>query len=212
MKRKHKTLVKAFGKKKIGKRLLSKFVRQNKSTKSIARYFKVSERTVYRRIKQYNLKGIRTKGKKPFTRIRKPFKLKFKPWVLTKEYVDKLNRTYHFQNIQYPPTKYVHTTTLVCSDTKRNPKGTFTTCSVYYVGLESKVYFLYAIRYRYSDKSTSFESIFNYFSNNARDMVSLSLEKTDIELVDIAAYHFTNITGKPVPQIGYTNMEKGVFG
>jgi ribosomal protein S6 len=110
MKHKHKTIVKAFGKKKIGKRLLSKFVKRNKATKWIAQYFKVSPRTIDRRVKEYGLKGLRPKGRKPL--LKKIRKIK-KPrgWVLTKNYIDNLDRQYHFLNIQYPPTNM---RTLLC--------------------------------------------------------------------------------------------------
>jgi len=44
---------------------LGKLVRRNKSTEAIARYFKVSESTIKRRIRASELKGIRRKGRKP---------------------------------------------------------------------------------------------------------------------------------------------------
>lgn len=54
---------------------LRKFVEQNRSTKAIAHFFKASPRTITRRIKEYNLKGLRPKGRKPSVkkpRARKP--------------------------------------------------------------------------------------------------------------------------------------------
>jgi len=203
MKHKYKTVHKAFGKKKINKRLLRKFVKQNKSTKNIARYFKVSSRTIDRRVKEYGLKGLRSKGRKPLPKIRKIRKLK--GWVLTEKYIDNLDKQYRFLNIQYPPTKYVNTRTLTCSDQKRNPKGKFTTCAVYYVALESDMYFLYAIQYRYSEKGVSFDEIHHYFSNNAMSMLQLSLEATDLEIIDLVAFHFTFKTEETEPIVAYTN-------
>jgi transposase len=195
---------KAFAKKKIPKGLLSKFVKRNKATKWIAHYFKVSSRTIYRRIKEYGLKGLRPKGKKPsakkIRKIKKP-----RGWVLTKKYIDNLDRQYQFLNIQYPPTKYVNTYTLTCSDHKRNPKGEFTTCTVYYIALESAMHFLYAIQYRYSEDPVTYEEIHHYFSNNAMDMLRLSLEGREIEIVDLVAFHFTYKTETKEPVIAYTS-------
>jgi hypothetical protein len=195
---------KAFPKKKIPKGLLSKLVKRNKATKWIAQYFKASPRTVYRRIREYGLKGLRPKGKKPLPK--KIGKLgKLKGWVYTKKYIDNLDRQYCFLNIQYPPTTYVNTYTLTCSDHKRNPKGQFTTCGIYYIALESAMHFLYTMQYRYSEDPVSYDEIHHYFSNNAMNMLQLSLEGKDIEIIDLVAFHFTNKTGEIAPVIAYTN-------
>jgi hypothetical protein len=201
---------KPFVKRKIDKRSLSKFVKQNKGNKWIAHHFRVSPRTISRRIKECNLKGIRKKGRKPFFKIRKPIKIRFKRWTLTKKYIDSLNSSYHFLNIQYPPTKYVNTWSFVCSDHKANPRGKFTTSSVYYVALQSEAYFLYAVQYRYSEQGVSFSEIYHYFSNNAMDMLRLSLEGTDIEIIDLVAFHFTLKSGLSQPVVAYA--EKGFHG
>lgn len=174
----------------IPKRLLAKFIKQNKATKWIAHYFKCSERTIYRKIKEYGLKGIRKRGRKRFA-VEIPIVEKPRIWIPTKEYIDKLNEIYHFQNIVYPPTKYVNAQTGICSDAQHNPRGKFTTCTIYYIALESKLFFLYPIQYRYSDEGVTLEEIYNYFRENALDMLALSLENTGIEVVDIIAYHFT---------------------
>ena len=189
---------------KIPKRLLAKFVKQNKATKWIAHYFKCSERTIYRKIKEYGLKGIRKRGRKRFA-VEIPIVEKPRIWIPTKEYIDELNKIYHFQNIVYPPTKYVNAQTGICSNAKHNPKGKFTTCTVYYIALESKLFFLYPIQYRYSDKGVSLEEIYNYFRENAREMLALSLENTGIEVVDIIAYHFTEKPLEPKIFEGYAN-------
>ena len=201
---------KPFVKRKIDKRSLSKFVKQNKGNKWIAQHFKVSQRTVCRRIKEHGLTGIRKKGRKPLLKVRKPIKLRFKRWTLTKKYIDSLNNQFRFLNIQYPPTKYVNTYTLVCSDRKANPRGKFTTSSVYYVALQSEAYFLYAIKYRYSEQGVSFNEIYHYFSNNAMDMLRLSLEGTDIEIIDLVAFHFTLKSALPHPVVAYA--EKAFHG
>jgi hypothetical protein len=195
---------KAFLKKKIPRGLLSKFVKRNKATKWIAQYFKVSQRTIYRRIKEYGLKGLRPKGKKLIPKkVRRIPKLR--GWVLASKYIDSLDRQYHFLNVQYLPTKYVNTYSLTCSDHKRNPKGKFTTCTVYYVALESAMYFLYAIQYRYSEEGVSFDEIYHYFSNNAMDMLRLSLEGKDIEIIDLVAFHFMFKPEEMKPVIVYTD-------
>jgi hypothetical protein len=67
------------------------------------------------------------------------------------------------------------------------------------------MYFLYAIQYRYSEEGVSFDEIHHYFSNNAMSMLQLSLERTDIEIIDLAAFHFTYKTEKTEPIIAYTN-------
>lgn len=189
---------------KISKKELAKYVKQNKATKWIAHHFKVSERTIYRRIREYNLKGIRKKGRKRFA-VEIPIVEKPRLWIPTKEYIDSLNKIYHFQNIQYPPTKYINAQTQVCSNAQHNPKGKFTTCTIYYIALESKLFFLYTIQYRYSEKGVSFEEIYNYFRENAHDMLSMSLENTAIEVIDIIAFHFLSKPKKPKIFEGYAN-------
>jgi len=189
---------------KIPKRLLAKFVKQNKATKWIAHYFKVSERTVYRRIKEYGLKGIRKRGRKRLA-VEIPIVEKPRIWIPTKEYIDELNKIYHFQNINYPPTKYINAQTRVCSNTRYNPKGKFTNCTVYYIAYVSKLFFLYNVQYKYSEQGVSFDEIYNYYRENAFDMLTLSLEGTDIEVIDIIAFHFFFKPKEPKIFEGYAN-------
>jgi hypothetical protein len=73
------------------------------------------------------------------------------------------------------------------------------------VALESKLFFLYAIQYRYSEQGVSLSEIYNYFKKNAYDMLSLSLENTGIEVVDIIAYHFTAKQLEPKIFEGYAS-------
>ncbi len=181
----------------IPRALLAKFLRQGKATKWIAFYFKVSPRTVNRRVAQYGLKGKRRRG--PKKRIKAKPKLK-KPneWVPTRRYIDKLDEHYHFQNITYPPTRYVNPKTRVASDIQANPKGRFSSVTVYYVGRESELFFLYPIQYSYREEGVSFREIYRFFTENISDMLSLSLQDKDIEVIDIIALHFFMQTGTPV--------------
>ena len=58
----------------IPEKELRKFIEQNRSTNAIAKFFKTSQRTVTRRIKEYGLTGIRPRGRK--TRSKAPKKPK----------------------------------------------------------------------------------------------------------------------------------------
>ena len=51
--------------KKVSREELGNLVRRNKSAQIIARYFKVSESTIKRRIREFGFTGIRLKGRKP---------------------------------------------------------------------------------------------------------------------------------------------------
>jgi len=184
---------------KLTKRALRKYVKLNKSTRFIAQYFRVSQRTIYRRIKKWNLKDIRPKGRKPLP-IVKPIPIP-KGWVTSASYINKLNKQYHFTNITYLPTKYVNTDTRVCSDKKENPKGKFVSCTIYYVAFESQLYFLYPMQVKYSRKGVSFNEIYHYFSNRAFDLLKAKLKKTTIEPIDLAGFHFIAKTEKPIPEI-----------
>lgn len=184
---------------KLTKRTLGKLVRQNKSTRVIANYFQVSERTIYRRIKTWNLKGIRPLGRKPI----EPIKI-IKEWILADTYVNKLNRKYRFGNIIYLPTRYINTRTRVCSDQKQNPKGKFTTCTIYYVGYWS-VYWLYAMQIRVPITLKSFDKIYHYFSNRAYDLLTTKLKNTEVKLIDIVAFHFFTASKNHVVK-GVTNQ------
>lgn len=172
----------------ISKRLLKKFIKQNKPTRFIAGFFKVSERTIYRRIKKHGLKGIRKVGKKPLP-ILKPISIP-KGWITANSYINKLNRQYYFRNITFLPTRYINTDTLVCSNRKKEPKRKFTICTVYYVAFESQLYFLYPIQIKYSRKPVSFDEIYYYVKNRSYDLITAKLRGSGIEVVEIVAYHF----------------------
>jgi uridylate kinase len=58
------------------------------------------------------------------------------------------------------------------------------------------MHFLYTIQYRYSEDPVSSDETRHYFSNNAMNMLQLSLEGQDIEVIDLVAFHLTNKTGE----------------
>ena len=181
----------------ISKRELQKFVRQNKPTRFIAGYFNVSERTIFRRIKEYGLKGIRRKGRKRLVRKPKPFVRK-REWIPTKEHIDKLNKTYHFHNINYSRSRYINPQTLVCSNQKRNPRGNFTTVGIYWIAFMSDIYFIYRIGLRYSEQPVSFKEIYNWTFENSYDMTVTLMENTDIYVEDMIGFTFYDASrGKP---------------
>lgn len=173
---------------KLTKKLLRRFITQNKSTRFIAHYFHVSQRTIYRRVKKWNLKGIRPKGRKPI-RVVKPIPIP-KGWVTSSSYIKKLDRQYHFRNITYLPTRYVNTDTRVCSNRKRNPKRKFASCTVYYVAFESQLYFLYPLQINYSREPVSFNEIYHFISNRAYDLLNTKLKASGIEVIEVVALHF----------------------
>jgi len=179
----------------IPKAELRKFVRQNRSTKAIARYYKVSPRTITRRIRAYGLTGLRRKGRKPSVKRPKAPRPR-EEWITTKEYFDRLHSIYHFINIRYPAVRYINPKTLVCSKTKSNPKGSFTTVGIYYVVEESNVYFLYQTRIRYSEEPVPFEEIYNWAKENALDMVSV-LAPRDVFVIQVVAFTFMGSSEKP---------------
>lgn len=185
---------------KVSKKELAKYVKQNKSTKAIAFRFKVSERTVYRRIREYDLKGVRPVGRKPL--VEKPKFVKPKEeWIDAERYVDRLNREYRFVNIQYPPFRYINPETLVCSNEKANPKGKFTTVGIYYIALVSNVYFLFPISVRYNSKAIPFKQIYEWAKENAFDVVLENTRGLSITVERVVALTFTNPQKKP-RQIG----------
>jgi len=173
---------------KLTKKALRKFVKQNKSTKFIAHYFHVSQRTLYRRIQKWKLKGIRPIGRKKIPVVKRiPIP---EGWITSGSYINKLNMQYHFRNITYLPTRYVNTDTRVCSNRKRNPKRKFASCTVYYVAFESQLYFLYPMQISYSRKPVSFNEIYHFISNRAYDLLNAKLKGSGIEVIEIVAFHF----------------------
>lgn len=173
---------------KLTKRNLKRFVQENKSTKFIAGYYKVSERTIYRRVVKWNLKGIRPKGRKPLP-IVEPIAIP-KGWITANRYLSKLNKQYHFRNITFFPKRYVNTNTLVCSNRKRNPRGKYASCTVYYVAFESQLYFLYPNKIGYSAKAVSFNEIYRFMKNKAHDLLTAKMKNTNLEVIEVVAFDF----------------------
>lgn len=180
----------------ITKRELSKFIKQDKTTKALARYFKVSESTIKQAIEKHDLKGLRKRGRKPF--IKKPkFPKLVREWIETRKYIDKLNEVYRFINIVYPPFRYINPKTLVCSDRKGNPKGKFTTVGVYFVVEQSAVYFVNYTRIRYSDKPVSFDEIYAWAKENMDDILSVQFQRASFSVEQIVALTFLSPEKKP---------------
>ena len=181
----------------IPKGELRKFVKQQKTTRAIARHFKISPRTITRRIREYGLKGIRRRGRKPL--IKKPIKFPkpVREWQTVEGYINSLNRIYRFVNIEYPPYQFINPKTLVCSKEKANPKGKFTTIGIYYIALESAVYFLFPISIRYREKPVSFKKIYSWAKENAYDMVVELTRGKDIFVEKVVALTFETPQGKP---------------
>jgi hypothetical protein len=180
----------------IPKGELAKFIRQGKKTEAIARYYRVSESTVKRKIREYGLVGLRKRGKKPIVRRPKPPK-PVREWIPTKKYLDGLDRAYRFVNIAYPPFKWVNPKTLVCSDRKGNPKGKFTTVGVYFIAEQSDVYFVNYTRIRYSEEPVDFEEIYAWAKENMLDVLSEQYRKASFAIERIIAFTFLLPEKKP---------------
>ena len=181
---------------KITKRELRLFLRQGKTTKALARYYRVSKSTVSRKIKQLGLVGIRKPGRKPFVR-RPKFPKPVREWTETKKYINDLNKVYRFANIAYPPFKYINPKTLVCSDRKGNPKGKFTTVGAYFIVEQSDVYFINYTRIRYSDKPVDFDEIYAWAKENMDDILSVQFQRAPFVIERIIAFTFLLPERKP---------------
>lgn len=174
---------------KISKRDLGKFVRQGKPNKEIARYFRTSESKIKRRIKEFDLTGIRKKGRKPLVK-----RIKRKPeisrWISSKKYFDGLHKKLKRAKIVYPPQKFVNTETLVLSDHKRNPRGKFKGAVVYYLALQSKIFFINTTKIEYSEKPTNFKEIFSWAEENLDRVLSLKFERMSFSYEGYVAFAF----------------------
>ena len=180
---------------KVTKRELKSFLKQGKRRKAIAKYYKVSVRTVANYINRYGLVGTAKQGRPP--RPKKPHKIyikrKGKVWIPVKTYIAKLNEEYHFVNIQYPPYRYVNQRTFVCSNQTRNPRGKYSTVGIYFIVYVSSVYFIYATQIRY--KLVTFKEIYDWISANVRDILEESFPHYYI--VRIVGYTFSRPKKKP---------------
>lgn len=178
----------------ISRKELSKFIKQNKTTKEIASHYEVSERTIYRRISEYGLKGIRPRGRKS---IRIKEIVKQDKWITVQNYIDKLNRKYHFVNVNYPRTRFINEKTLVCSDEKSNPTGNFTSVGIYYVVRNSNVYFVYRTSIRCPNAPAPFDEVYQWAKRNAYDIVSNLWIDQSVEVEEVIALTFINPAFKP---------------
>jgi hypothetical protein len=181
--------------KKITKRELQRLLKQEKTTNAIAKYYRVSQSTINRKIREHGLTRIRKKGKKRLVKPR-PTMPKAK-WIETKKYINDLNKAYRFINIICPPFKYVNTKTLVCSDRKANPKGKFTTVGVYFIVEQSDVFFINYSRIRYSDKPVNFDEIYEWLKENIEDILSVQFQKAAFVIEKIIAFTFLLPEKKP---------------
>jgi len=185
----------------IPKKELAQFIRQNKATRFIAGYYGVSERTIYRRIKKYKLKGIRPKGRKPRKRYRPP-PIKDK-WITTKQHFNNIHERIYVYDIQRPKTRYINPKTLVCSNQKGNPKGKFTTVGIYWLALHSDVYFIYRTGIRYSQEPVSFKEIYGWVKENGYDMLLTLMDKSDVYVIEPVGYTFYTKNQKPENHEGF---------
>lgn len=180
---------------KITKRELRDLLKQDKTTKAIAKYYRVSQSTIERKIREHGLTGLRKKGKK---RLVKPKPIRpMARWIETKRYINDLNKAYRFINIIYPPFKYVNTKTLVCSDRKGNPKGKFTTVGVYFIVEQSDVFFINYSRVRYSEKSVAFDEIYAWVKENIEDILGVQFRKAAFVIEKIIALTYLLPEKKP---------------
>jgi hypothetical protein len=184
--------------KRIPKKSLRSLLKQGKTRKAIAKRYRISEWKLDGYIGKYRLshlvrKGRRAKSKKPDT-IRP--KRVVETWTQARSYVNDLNEQYNFVNINYPPEKYVNQRTLVCSNKKRNPTGSFTTVGIYSIVYVSNVYFLFAISIRYSQQPKPFKEIYNWVSSAAPAILEESYHSSYF-VVRIVAYTFSRPARKP---------------
>ena len=179
----------------IPKTELKILLTQNKSTNAIAQHFRVSQRTITRRIAKYNFKGIRPKGRKPQPKAPKKPRIRSK-WISMRRYWNRLNKEFRIVNIKVPPKKWINPQTLVASDQKDNPTGEFTTVGIYYLVQQSGVYLIYALRIRYAPVPIPFEEIYNWIFTNAYDIVLEHAPRTAF-VVDVIALTFEKTIDKP---------------
>jgi hypothetical protein len=181
----------------ITKSEVKDFLKKGKRRKAIARYYKVSVRTVSNYIKKYGLVGTSRQGRPP--RPKEPYKIQIKrkgrTWIQVETYISKLNKEYQFVNIQYPPYRYINQRTLVCSSQTRNPRGKYTTVGIYFIVYVSSVYFLYTTSIRYTTKPVSFKEIYNWINANVQAILEESFP--NYYIVQVVAYTFSRPKKKP---------------
>jgi hypothetical protein len=185
-------------KKRIRKADLRRFLKQGKKRRAIAQHYRTSESSVDRWIRKYRLSHFVRKGRAPLSR--KPQEIKPKPlagtWVSVKNYVRSLDNEYHFVNVNGPPLRHVNQKTLVCSNTRRNPAGQFTTVGIYSIVYVSNVYFLFATRIRYSQQPKPFQEIHEWVTAAAPAILEEQYHSA-YYVVRIVAYTFHRTRRKP---------------
>lgn len=185
-------------KKTISKQELGRLLRQGKKRHAIASRYRVSTSTVDRWTKQHRLRHLVRKGRAPLAR--KPEDIRPKrlagTWVPVKNYVRYLDKEYNFVNINAPPFRHINQTTLICSNLRRNPSGSFTTVGIYSIIYVSNVYFLFATRIRYSQQPKPFKEIYNWVSSAAPAVLEESYHSSYF-VVRIVAYTFSSPKRKP---------------
>jgi predicted DNA-binding transcriptional regulator AlpA len=183
---------------KIPKAELRRLLKQSKKREAIAKRYGVSRSTVDRLIRKHRLSHLVRKGRTPLSK--RPQKIKLKPlagtWVSVKNYVRHLDNEYHFVNVNGPPLKYVNQKTLVCSNTRRNPAGPFTTVGIYSIVYVSNVYFLFTTSIRYSQQPKPFKEIHNWVNAAAPAILEESYHSSYF-VVRIVAYTFHSPKRKP---------------
>jgi len=182
----------------IPKRGLRSLLKQGKTRKAIAKHYRISESKLDRYIGKYRLGHLVRKGRRP-TRKR-PDKIEpkriAKAWIPVKNYIRGLDTEYRFVNINCPPARYINQKTLVCSNQKRNPTGTFTTVGIYSVVYVSNVYFLFATSIRYSQQPRPFGEIYGWVSSAAPSILE-ECYHSSYYVVRIVAYTFSRPKRKP---------------
>ena len=173
-------------------------MRRGKKREAIAKRYRVSRSTVDRLIRKHRLSHLVRKGRAPLSR--KPQEIKPKrlagTWVSVKNYVRHLDNEYNFVNVNGPPLRYVNQKTLVCSNTRRNPAGPFTTVGIYSIVYVSNVYFLFVTSIRYSLQPKPFREIYNWVKTAAPAILEESYHSSYF-VVRIVAYTFYSPKRKP---------------
>jgi len=166
----------------VPKKKLERLVRQNLTTREIAQRFKVSKRTITRRIKTYGLKEIRPRGRKP----------KVVGWITTRSYIEELDRKYHFaegsKSIPYP---YINTRTLICSNRKANPKGKFNILQAYFVVSYDKIYLIFDHSFMYRMKAVPFKEIHSWAKRHALENLRRIFTRAKFQVEKIIGYGFS---------------------
>jgi len=174
---------------------LEAFIKQNKSTQAIAQHYRVSPRTITRRIKEYELTGLRPKGRKIVPKAPKIPRIRSK-WLSMRYYYNRLDKEYHFANIKAPPRKRINPQTLATTNTKTNPDGKYTTVGIYFIVQQSDVYLVYTLSIRYTTEPVPFKHIYDWVYPRVHDIVAEHAPH-EAFVVDVIALTFENTLGKP---------------